>query len=444
MDYQDPQQALKFAAADSGLKQTIEGDFNLVRVKYNSCCKETVLGKSSGRKEKKMVFFLLLFFFVLMNSSCEKDLIVDNEIESEETEKETVIITPDDYRTVSDISNELLSCGPVLVSGKNGSMTVVYLCDEDSPIETDLSSTIFIRASRFSVSQTSAVAFTDIARPNMTLHGHNTGSSVPYEPNCLKTGDGLLAMFREGGINGSYVCCNVDEFELICSNYRNMTIDGRMLDSEGLADVYKRLQRYQVNNNPVVVFTTRIIKTDGYYYSHLGDYYDYGVIVRSKNGVDWESLFIPSPISGMSYILEGAVGKDDKTGNLFLCARGDKVALYQYDSLFNEKSEPRVLQGVTTSKPTFFNYHDDLYLIVNMDNDFNFSNGRRNTANIYKVDGVSGNLSLVKAIKCKEGCAYHSIQVVNDEIWMVFQTDSRQIAMETQGRSNLALYKLEF
>lgn len=73
----------------------------------------------------------------------------------------------------------------------------------------------------------------------------------------------------------------------------------------------------------------------------------------------------------------------------------------------------------------------------------NFSMGRRNTANIYKVNGETGELSLSKSMKCKEGCSYHSVQVIGDDIWIVFQTDARHLALETQGRSNLALYKLK-
>ena len=78
-----------------------------------------------------------------------------------------------------------------------------------------------------------------------------------------------------------------------------------------------------------------------------------------------------------------------------------------------------------------------------MQNDTEYSNGRRNTANIYRIDGETGELLLVKTLKCKEGCSYHSVQLVDDEIWVIFQTDGRHIALEDQGRSNLALFNLK-
>lgn len=386
---------------------------------------------------QRFINYTSIILFTLISWSCERDIdILEDQI--------TVYISPEDYRTVSDISTELLSCGAMSVAHDDGMMTVVYLTDEESPIETESSTSIFVRAARLNVNNSKGnVQFADIAKANKTLYGHNTGSIIPYEPNMVQTREGIYAMFREGGLRGKYISCKVNEDELGCCSYQTMTIDGYPMDSNHLKLVYERKGNCSLQSSPILVFTTRIIQSDNYYYSHIGGYGYNGMIIRSENGLDWESIMIPSTISGMNYILEGAVGMDAKTGNFFLCARGDMVALYQYDSHFNEIAEPRVLFGVTTSKPTFFNYNDNLYLIVNMDNDTSYSNGRRNTANIYKVNGQTGALTLVKSLKCKEGCAYHTVQVVNDEIWMIFQTDARHIALETQGRSNLALYKLK-
>ena len=370
--------------------------------------------------------------------SCNKDM----EIFIEEQDN-IVIITPDDYKTISNVSKELLSCGPVSIADENGTVSVVYLADEESCVESEFSPSIFLRVSRFNINDYQAnPEFVDVARPNETLFGHYTGATSPYEPNLLRTNDGPVIMYRDGGMGGDYLCCDFDSDLWACSSFRNMTIDGQSMTPSNVRSIYEQLSGIELEKSPVLVFTTRIVRYGNLFISHLGGYNYNGIIVKSSNGKDWESITIPPQVEGLSYILEGAVGVEQSTGNFFLCARGNSVALYHFDCDFNVIAEPRFLSGVTTSKPTFFNYHGSLYLIVNMQNDMSFSIGRRNTANIYKVNGRTGELTLSKSLKCKDGCSYHSVQVIGDDIWMVFQTDARHLALEKQGRSNLALYKL--
>ena len=84
--------------------------------------------------------------FVMFLCSCEVD-IDEDPIEQEKT----IYITSDDYRVVSKMSSELLSCGPVSATHSNGLMTLVYLADENSHIETESSTSIFMRAARLNL-----------------------------------------------------------------------------------------------------------------------------------------------------------------------------------------------------------------------------------------------------------------------------------------------------
>ena len=383
-------------------------------------------------------FAFLLFLFLLW--SCDEDMAIDRF----EYEPNAVSITPDNYRVISKISSELLSCGPVAIA-HNNSMTIVYLADEVSPVETESSKTIFLRCARFNLYEAKEdIKFLDIAKANTMLNGFNIGKVIPYEPNLTKLDDStLLAMFRIGGTKGEYYSCQVDTESLVCENFCQMTLDKHLMNSANVRMSYEQLTESTMSDTPTLVFTTRIINKDGFFYSHLGGYGYNGIVVKSKNGIDWESVFVPTYVEHLSYILEGALGEDPKTGNIFLCARGDNMVLYSYDKEFNTIARPRLLAGTTTSKPTFFCYHDNLYLIVNMEKYENMGFGRRNTAHIYKVNGDTGNMELTKVMQCREGCSYHSVQVINDDIWVVFQTDARHIALENQGRSNLALYKLQ-
>lgn len=379
---------------------------------------------------------ILLLFSSLL--ACEEISIV-NDME----DNFTFFAERGSYDVVSNEEKELLACGPTSVV-IDGEMTIVYLTDEQSPVETESSKSIFIRFSRFSLDNIpGTLRFADVSKANTTLYGRQFGPDIPYEPNLLCIGDSLmLCLYREGGVQGTYTGCEISLKELACSNYRALTLDEKPMKPSTVISSYKKLSNREANFAQLI-FTTRIIKEGDTFYGYLGGYGFLGLLIKSKNGVDWESVTSPTDIPGMTYIIEGAIGIDDRTGNMFLCGRGDDVMLCGFDKDFKQIFEPRLLEGTTTSKPTIFNYQGSLYLIVNMLNDSSYSNGRRNTANVYRIDGSTGNLTLVKTMKCKDGCAYHSVQVVDDEIWVVFQTDGRHIALEDQGRSNLALVKLQ-
>lgn len=371
--------------------------------------------------------------------ACKEVIMID----VEPIEESIIYIERESYEVISNESKELLSCGPVAVAiGRE--ITVTYLADENSPIETEQSNSIFVRASRFTIKNAKeTLRFIDVSKANSTLFDHTFDSNIPYEPNLINLGDSLLlCLYRGGGKYGAYECCNIlfDKFE--CCNYRYLNLDGRLMNPANVISSYKRISQKDAQFAQLF-FTTRVINVDSCFYGFLGGYGFAGILIRSHNGVDWESIMSPDLPEGMSYVIEGAIGKDPCTGNYFLCGRGDDVMFCGYNKNFQQIFPSRLVPGTTTSKPTIFSYHNHLYLIVNMQDDVDYSIGRRNTANIYQINGNTGELTLVKTIKCKDGCAYHSVQIIDDEIWMVFQTDARHIALETQGRSNLALYKLK-
>lgn len=399
-------------------------------------------------KDLKCLFLLLFFsLFTIVLTACEvirinQEEIVQIELLKDDPDSLISHLERGCYDIVSNESKELLSCGPAaVVIGRE--MTVTYLADEESPIETEASSSIFLRASRFSLDNvTGTIQFVEVVRANASLNGQQFDSDIPYEPNLLSIGDSLqLCIYRKGGIQGPYVCCDISIDTFTCSNYRSLTLDGKLMTPSTVISAYKKVSSRDAQSVRLI-FTTRIFRDGEYYYGYLGGYGYFGLIIRSRNGVDWESVASPEQVEGLTYIIEGAIGKDPSTGNLILCGRGNDVMICGFDGGFHQIIPSRLLSGTTTSRPTIFTYQGHLYLIVNMKNDTDYSVGRRNTANIYRIDGGSGELTLVKTIKCKDGCAYHSVQVVNDEIWLVFQTDGRHIALENQGRSNLALVRI--
>ena len=386
---------------------------------------------------KKIIILASFFFVAFASLACE-----GVKLNALSSDVSILFFERDSYNVVSNEAKELLSCGPMAVAiGRE--MTVTYLADEESPIETETSKSIFLRASRFSLDDVgNSLSFIDVAKANTSLFGRAFDSQIPYEPNLINVGDSsLICFYREGGISGVYACCDINPSVFECSNYRYLTLDGRVMNPTNVISSYRKIASREAQYAQLI-FTTRIIKEDNSFYGYLGGYGFNGILMRSQNGVDWDSITSPDLPDGMSYIIEGAIGKDPQTGNIFLCGRGDDIMFCGYNKDFEQIIPSRLLPGTTTSKPTMFTYHNRLFLIVNMQNDVEYSIGRRNTANIYRINGTTGDLSLVKTMKCKDGCAYHSVQVVDDEIWVVFQTDGRHIALEDQGRSNLALVKL--
>lgn len=360
-------------------------------------------------------------------------------------------LTPETYLTVSRPETEKLSCAPGMVHYGDGRMAVAYLADDTNKIETEDSTTIVCRLGLFSLEDPENGEYIDIATAGQTIGDMTIGSKAPYEPNLLKRSEAeLLILFNIRDTAGKYVycCARFDAETKRVTAYEKLKLDGSEWTPATIADSYNRLSERKISAaGPTgsMVFTSGIIRHEGWFYGYCGGVCDgfAGILVRSADGVNWESVLTPEAAPEMEGVIE--CGFDFFDGCIYLCVRDIKSGVYHtcYEWPGKEPVTPtEILPGLTTSKPVTFRQDGSLYLIVNQETgDFN-TVGRRNTALFYRINPRECSLTLVKRVFCKDGCAYHSVVNVNNTNYWCFHTDARRIEPFTQGRSNLAFLEI--
>jgi len=362
-----------------------------------------------------------------------------------------VTVTPSNYAGISKSGTEKLACAPCLVSYGEGKFAVAYLADEVNRIESESSTTIVCRVALFDPEQPGQAEYLDIAAAGQTLGGVTIGSKAPYEPNLIALENGsLLVLFniRTSGGKYLYYSARMDPAGRAVTDYAPLTLDGREWTPANIAASYNALSDRDISTaGPTgsMVFTSKIIRHDGYYYGYCGGVASgfSGILVRSADGINWTSVMTPEAAADMAGVIECGFRFLDET--VYFCMRDISSGVYHgsYDFATGEQLlKTTKIPGLTTSKPTTFLQDGRLYLIVNKDTGDDNTVGRRNTAQIYEVRPETGALTLVKQLFCADGIAYHSVVESKGTNYWCFHTDARRIEPYTQGRSNLAFMEM--
>ena len=360
-----------------------------------------------------------------------------------------VTVTPANYAVVSNTKTENLACAPCLVSYGEGKFAVAYLTDEVNKIETEASTTIVCRVALFDPEHPEQAEYLDIATAGQTIGDVTIGSKAPYEPNLLALADGkLLAIFNLRSTTGKYIYYSacIDPDSRAVTAYAPLTLDGKEWVPANVASSYNALTGSNVSApSGSMVFTSKIIEHDGYYYGYCGGISSgfAGILVRSTDGINWTSVMAPQAASDMAGVIECGFGFIDEY--VYFCMRDISSGVYQCAYNFTtgqQLTQTEKLPELTTSKTDVFRQDGKLYIIVNKATDDDSSVGRRNTARIYAVKPETCELTLVKELFCADGIAYHSVLPYKGNNYWCFHTDARRIEPYTQGRSNLALMEM--
>ena len=362
-----------------------------------------------------------------------------------------ITVTPENYLTISNPFTEELACGPNLVTYGNGKFAVAYLADDVNTVETESSTTIVCRLGLFDVNTPENGTFFDIATAGQTIGNVTIGSKAPYEPNLLKlSDDALLVLFNIRDTAGNYVyySATFDIATNTVTSYQPLTLDGKNWTPANIAASYNTLAENDISTSgpaSSMVFTSRIIQHEGYYYGYCGGICSGfgGMLVRSTDGVNWTSVMAPEALFEMKGVIE--CGFEFLEDYVYFCMRDISSGVYHcsYDFKTGEQlTKTSKLSGITTSKPTAFTQNGNLYLIVNKATGDDNTVGRRNTALFYQVNPESCRLALVRQVFCADGIAYHSVVNYNGINYWSFHTDARRISPYTQGRSNLAFLQI--
>ena len=360
-------------------------------------------------------------------------------------------VAPEDYLTISRDSTEKLACGPCMVSYGNGNFAVAYLADDINTVETESSTTIVCRLGLFDLADPEQGTFFDIATAGQTIGDVTIGSKAPYEPNLLALDNNtLLVLFNIRDTSGNYVyySASFDTKTGAVTSYQPLSLNGKSWTPANIAEAYNAMGTGSISTagpTSSMVFTSQILRYGGYFYGYCGGVCNgfSGMLVRSTDGIHWETVMAPEAASEMKGIIEcGFRIMDDM---IYFCMRDISSGVYHCSYRFSTQEQLTKLQklsNLTTSKPTTFVQDDQLYLIVNKATGDDNTVGRRNTALIYRVDPETCKLTQVKQVFCGDGCAYHTVAQYNGTNYWCFHTDARRINPYTQGRSNLAFLKI--
>ena len=360
-------------------------------------------------------------------------------------------LTNDDYFTISNPDKELLSCGPGLVHYGDGKFAVAYLADETQTVESESNNTIVCRLGLFHLDDPENGKFVDIATAGQKIGDLTIGNKAPYEPNLMMlSNQELLILFNIHDNTGKYIYCYAifNTVSETVDSYGVLQLDGKEWTPANVATSHNALADQDISTaGPTgsMVFTSQIIQHEGYYYGYCGGVCDgfAGILVRSIDGVHWESVMVPEAADEMKGVIECGFRFYD--GTVYFCMRDISSGVYHCSYEWPTKrqlNETTKLPGLTTSKPATFIQDGNLYLIVNLKVANEATMGRRNTALFYQVDAKNCGLTLVRKVFCKGGCAYHSVVEVDGTNYWCFHTDSRGLALEKQGRSNLAFLQI--
>ena len=359
-----------------------------------------------------------------------------------------VTVTPENYWTVSYVDAEKLACGPGLVTYGDGNFAVVYLADDTNTVETESSGTIVCRIGLFNIKDPEYGRFLDIATAGQTIGDVTIGSKAPYEPNLIKIDDStLLILFNIRTTDGKYIyySATFDTTTNTVVSYQNLTLDGKEWTPANVAASYNAIAENTIDasgSTGSMVFTSQIIRYEGYYYGYCGGISNGfgGMLVRSVDGINWTAVLAPEAANDMKGVIE--CGFQFLDNSVYFCMRDISSGVYHCSYNFSTGEQlmnTEKLPGLTTSKPAAFIQNGKMYLIVNRYTGDDNTVGRRNTAQIYRVDPETCGLTLVKQVFCKDGCAYHTVVEYGGINYWCFHTDARRINPYTQGRSNLAL-----
>ena len=360
-------------------------------------------------------------------------------------------LTPQDYLTVSNDSTEKLACGPGLVALDDGYFAVSYLADEVNTVETESSTTIVCRLGIFHISDPENGTFLDVATAGQTIGNVKIGKKAPYEPNLLKLNEEtLVVLFNLRDTSGHYIYYSAlfDTQTNEITSYAPLTLDGREWTPANVAASYNAIADHSISASgpsSSMVFTSKIVEHNGWFYGYCGGICAgfSGILVRSKDGINWESVLAPEAALEMNGVIEcGFAFLDD---HIYLCMRDISSGVYQGSYRLSDGAQvvkTQKMTGLTTSKPAAFLQDGEMYVIVNALTGDESTVARRNTALFYKVNPKTCELQLVKRVFCGDGCAYHTVVEYQGKNYWCFHTDARRINPYTQGRSNLAFLEI--
>lgn len=224
------------------------------------------------------------------------------------------------------------------------------------------------------------------------------------------------------------------------------TLDGQVFDCTTACAAYNRLSGDRQTGASIGDECNIRLFSDGLYYTTpcvCGD--NVGLVVRSRNLTDWESVLTTPDLH------QGATMEHDTAelapGKWISAWRQERLGCV-YTSVCDVRtktwSRPEKIPDSIAVKPYLFRHRGKTYLATNVAGTLTTGSYRavRATLAIFEVSG-EGVLKRVKTVTNPTGC--HYVQTFEDGIgrlYLVYSTDERKLDA-SQGRSNIAFERLD-
>ena len=224
------------------------------------------------------------------------------------------------------------------------------------------------------------------------------------------------------------------------------TLDGREFNGATATEAYNRLAGTNHASGGIGDECNIRLFSDGWYYTTPCVGKDtIGLIVRSQNLTDWESV-AATPCLNKGPTMEHDTAELEP-GKWVSAWRQEKLGC-TYWAIYDVKTKtwttPRKVPNSIAVKPYLFRYRGVNYLAANISGTVTTDGYKavRATLGIFSI-GSDGTLTQVKTIANPTGC--HYVQTFEDDrgrLYLVYSTDERRLDA-TQCRSNIAFDLLE-
>ena len=232
---------------------------------------------------------------------------------------------------VSEPENKMSHALSTLITDK-GKVWVAYYCDKVNNVENPSYVTINLMLSRFDIRKWKSpkISHTRLVSPGETFDGYTQDMYAPYDPVLLKTESGIRCIFQ-GQEDGEADLMAFDIDPKSGTPGRKMSPctltfrDGEQtktlpISTSGTQEYYKRLGIDDFTDFERPVLDKRFVEHDGWYYNILANWAmqrSIPIIVRTKNGIDYEVVFTcPEFTHGST---EGSIAIHD--GRVYIVAR---------------------------------------------------------------------------------------------------------------------------
>lgn len=355
---------------------------------------------------------------------------------------------------VSDTSIELMSHDFRYIGQYKGYCYGVYNAGYNSTQEHPKNIDIDVKITKWCPDKPDVKSFFQVAKAG---DGKTDMYRPPYDPTGIIEGTKLYCMYCPSmDSTATYVCRVFDlETETFDGEETVMTVDGLPMTVWNVLNIYNEKSSVKctwiLDGGPKQAYglglNVKIVKFKGMYYSCLsgvgGTFC--GIVIRSANLIDWETIAIPdfSSLPKGNTFWEGSVCPIDN-GLFAFTARiqnEDGVIFGLWNPETGKFSNLQLVPNAIVSRPEFFEFRGDVYLACNVHGPSSvegYGSVYRATCAFFRINPKNYTLEQVKIKKVDEGIHYFTFYNWCRNLYMVYSTDSRRLNSR-EARSNIAV-----